>query len=301
MRRSVFRENLHRLADAHELDFDGLCKTLGFIREDKKWLRRLWRDGLDQLNSRRKEELKKLANHLGLLDSRQLWESNVAVSVSAMMQTSPAGFIQVAARTSAYFAALQHLYLRCPQEIDELLQRYDMCDTAMVAAFVAASYNINLEYQTYLDLQRLKELTEQFQSYQKMHNVERVREKLETHPAWIKMVSDLHQAMCGKSSERMLQDVSAEIERRMQAVIRQPPSIEEIATRFTRRYLIEDESEDFVRAMEIVAADPMWQSFIASKGNESNAIQFVRKHWSEAQINLIEPENFASSFKAHYF
>ena len=99
------------------------AKLSSLSDEDKKWLRRLWRDGLDQPNSRRKEQLKQLANHLGLLDSRQLWESNVAVSVSAMMQTNLAGFIQVAVRTCAYFATLQHLHLRCPQEIDELLQR----------------------------------------------------------------------------------------------------------------------------------------------------------------------------------
>jgi len=76
MDREVFRDNLRRLAAAQGLDFDGLAIKIGLIDADKKWLRRLWNDGLQAINKRRSNQLENLAAHLRLPSIDQLWQTN---------------------------------------------------------------------------------------------------------------------------------------------------------------------------------------------------------------------------------
>ena len=55
---NTFRDNLRRLAIKMECaDENALAKRLGWIREKKKWLRRLWNDGLQRPNSKTAEDL----------------------------------------------------------------------------------------------------------------------------------------------------------------------------------------------------------------------------------------------------
>ena len=302
MRKNTFQQNLHRLADAHGLDFDSLAKSLGFIREDKKWLRRLWQSGLDQPNSRRTAQLDQLAQRLGLKNSRQLWEADVSVSVSAMQEGNLNEFVQMATRACQFFADLQRLHLRCPTEINDLLAHYGFDAHRMIAHFVASSYHVDLGAEVDADFVTFERLSETHESHSpQMERTQQVLENLQRHPAWASMIDRLTRQFYGKSIDHLMPDVLAEIERRLQAVIEQPPSMEEIVQRFTAKYLEQADDDGFSIVMQIISADPMWPEFMRSKGSEKKATQFVKRKWQDAKVNLIEPNVFASSFKQHHF
>ena len=64
--KEVFRENLHRLASSNGLDCDKLAVALHWYRADKKWLQRVWKDGLARADKRSKRMLEQLAKGLAI-------------------------------------------------------------------------------------------------------------------------------------------------------------------------------------------------------------------------------------------
>lgn len=74
----TFRENLHKLAEKKSCtDENSLAERLGWIREKKKWLRRLWKEGLVRPNAKTADDLEQLAKFLGLKDTGQLWNKTL--------------------------------------------------------------------------------------------------------------------------------------------------------------------------------------------------------------------------------
>ncbi|HCS50106.1 hypothetical protein [Rubinisphaera sp.] len=80
---NIFRDNLRRLAIKMECpDENSLAKRLCWIREKKKWLRRLWNDGLQRPNAKTVDDLTKLARFFGFSDFGPLWENDVKLPIS---------------------------------------------------------------------------------------------------------------------------------------------------------------------------------------------------------------------------
>jgi len=72
----VFRDNLRRLAAVFGLDAGGLTAVLGWRREDKKWLSRVWHSGLARNDYRSSGRLYYLAKLFGL-EATDLWVPDV--------------------------------------------------------------------------------------------------------------------------------------------------------------------------------------------------------------------------------
>lgn len=191
-RRDVFRDNLHRLAHAHGLDFDGLARGLGYIRDDKKWLRRLWRDGLDQPDGRRRDELDRLAGFLGLWHHRQLWEEGIEVSPQAMKTGNREEFVRIIARTHELIRTIDALNEKFPNEMDQILFRYKpensefdrgRCERLLVAEWIADGYGIRVGDQ-------IREVKTQFDELIEDYDISlAIIEELQTHPRWEQFVA----------------------------------------------------------------------------------------------------------------
>lgn len=78
-----FQRNLHALAEKKQCyDEVMLAKRMGWVTAKKKWLRRLWREGLLRSNSKTEPDLVALANSLGLADAGQFWAEDVKLRPS---------------------------------------------------------------------------------------------------------------------------------------------------------------------------------------------------------------------------
>jgi hypothetical protein len=79
----VFRSNLKRLAMSKGIaDLDGLAAALGFDRGERRWLRRLWEDGISRPDPRRHSQMRKLLGYLGVENKEEMWRPYVEPSVS---------------------------------------------------------------------------------------------------------------------------------------------------------------------------------------------------------------------------
>lgn len=78
-----FQRNLHALAEKKQCyDEVMLAKRMGWVTAKKKWLRRLWREGLLRSNSKTEPDLLSLADSLGLADAGQFWVEDVKLRPS---------------------------------------------------------------------------------------------------------------------------------------------------------------------------------------------------------------------------
>ena len=88
--KTVFRNNLRRLAASQGLDFDGLASKLGWRGHAKKWLRRAWRDGLARPDRRSAPLLQYLSTAFGVRD-RGFWDPECCPDPNDLLRThSPA-------------------------------------------------------------------------------------------------------------------------------------------------------------------------------------------------------------------
>ncbi|MBI1347127.1 hypothetical protein GC163_12655 [bacterium] len=75
---ATFRDNLHKLAERKSCpDENSLAKRLGWVREKKKWLRRLWKSGLVRPNAKTADDLDQLSKFFDLKDTGQFWNTSL--------------------------------------------------------------------------------------------------------------------------------------------------------------------------------------------------------------------------------
>lgn len=135
MDREVFRDNLRRLAAAQGLDFDSLALSLRYSGADKKWLRRLWNDGLAAINKKRIRHLRELAQHLGLglYAEEELWSEDHGKREEIR---------RISTLTFDYIKVLEKLKENYPDEMKILMGEFPN-ERVLISEWVADYYGIN--------------------------------------------------------------------------------------------------------------------------------------------------------------
>ncbi|MEZ5945228.1 MAG: hypothetical protein R3C18_27960 [Planctomycetaceae bacterium] len=123
-RRETFKANLRRLAERQGLDFDGLAHRLGYIRDRKKWLRRMWRDGLERLDERRWQDFVSLANFLGLDHPQMFWEESPDVSPRVFRKGNQLEFVKLVDEAWDFIRTIDTLRQEFPAELRDIIQKW---------------------------------------------------------------------------------------------------------------------------------------------------------------------------------
>tara|TARA_R110002111_G_scaffold100975_1_gene156357 strand:- start:2525 stop:3529 length:1005 start_codon:yes stop_codon:yes gene_type:complete len=318
MSAEIFRENLHRLTAAQELGFEELAKGLGFKRDDKKWLRRLWRDGLQHSHPKRIRHLQRLARFLGLFSETDLWRPSVVAAPGILLVHNDAKlWLIFVERVARFLECQKFLRIRYPKEMWDIESRYQHSDYHLVAAWTAHKY---LRKPLPPDEQELLEQLEDewgdtLEYEVKKHVVDRLLLRLQQHPAWEEFVDLIHRMFGEERFEKELSiRVHSEIKQWICESFNRLPSDDEIYQRFCVRYLSglvdqPDEDRSDGRWHKIVTelrSNPEWQRYVEMSFDdlEHAAINDVRNKWFDAvnkSAGAIEPAVFIHVFKDRFF
>lgn len=240
----VFRENLQRLTSVQKLDLDGLASSLGFIRDDKKWLRRAWNDGLARPDKRAIGRLEKVAERLGLKNIDDLWNPQAAedqTNVLRSMQNDDAVWQKLVGQIIEFVDAFRLFEAAEPERAKEIGERYDSDMVKMVASWVRQSAKTDEPVRDEVASEVL-EATAAVREYRDQKPLrKRVRKLVSSCEEWTHMVAELTETLGWEG-------VEPEIERRLSEAISPPLDEYDMANRFFNTYLSDfpdgDEPED---------------------------------------------------------
>ena len=234
----IFRRNLRKLAKAYGMDFDDLAGSLKFIREEKKWLRKLWRDGLARYDKRTSRLLKQVATCLGLADEGDFWKPDLVIEPTDIFQANFSRWTEVIKRVREHVEALHTLRSHFPSEMRDIQSRYKDEDT-MFAYWVAREFP-GIEKDVFDDAEELKHLlaeTEVPRSYlQETRFRERVLKRAKETEEWPRMFDELLKRF--GEPRNLCSDTEEEIEKRLTESISRHPTEEEVFARFFEKYLL---------------------------------------------------------------
>ncbi|MCA9179423.1 MAG: hypothetical protein KDB14_33440 [Planctomycetales bacterium] len=286
----VFRENLQRLASAQGLELDGLASSLGFIRDDKKWLRRAWNDGLARPDKRAMPRLEKIVARFGLDEIDELWNPQAAedqATVLRSVQMNDAAWEQLVGQIIEYIDAFRILQSTAPERANEIEARYDSVVVKMIAAWVrpAADKEVAARDKTADEILAATSAVRDYRHDTSLRT--RVRKLLSEYEEWSAMNDELRSTL-GEEA------VEAEIERRLTEAFSRPLDEHELVERFCNSYLVrysdpeelEDEGDDRATAfLEGLTRHDHWFDLVRHKydGNESAAESAMVEKWNELQ------------------
>lgn len=309
----IFRKNLRSLARAHGMDFDDLASSLKFVREEKKWLRRIWRDGLARYDKRTSPLLRQVATCLGLLEEGDFWKPDLVVEPTDLFQANFHRWIEIIQRVKEHVEALHTLRSHFPNEMNEIESRYKDEDT-MIAYWVAREFpGIEKDcFEDAAELDRLLADTDAARSYLRDTELrDRVLKRAEETEEWPRMFDQLLKKL--DESSVWCTETNREIEDRLTEAISQHPTEEEVFARFYERYLLpfrepkaqpEEETSDEVGLLiEELRLHRNWQRHLDLKfeGMESEAVNGIAQLWTEyrsASNDMASRDAFAVFYRS---
>lgn len=300
---NVFRRNLHRLAAAHQMDFDGLASALGFIRAEKKWLRRAWETGLSRPDDRTLQFLSRLAKCLGLGAYDDLWKPDISLDPAVIASVKIDAWRRLVGIVKEYVEAMQMLRSHSPSEMREIEEKYRFDELGMIALWTLRHYRSvdpiadgndgGDEKETALRDRLIAETQSARTFVTETSFRERVRKRLEQLPEWAAMFREL----LGQTGDP--EDWCSESERildsRLTEAIARHPTEEEVCERFRSRYFaaFRSASSPTPAALEVVETiiDELrlhrhWGRHVELEfnGDEGQAVEKIRFQWSEYSI-----------------
>ncbi|QGJ70881.1 Hypothetical protein PBC10988_25800 [Planctomycetales bacterium 10988] len=231
----VFRHNLRRLATAQGLELDGLASSLGFIRDDKKWLRRAWNDGLARPDKRAMPRLEKVAERLGLNNVDDFWNPQAAENQSTVlrsMQKEDEVWQKLVGEIIKYVDAFRLFEAAEPERSKEIEARYGSDIVKIVASWVRQP-NDSEEAERDEVASEVLEATAAVREYRDQKRLrDRVRKIIRSCEEWTDMREELQ-------GELGAEGVEPEIERRLTETFSRPLDEHDMATRFYDTYLVQ--------------------------------------------------------------
>lgn len=281
----VFRDNVQRLAIAQRLDLDGLASSLGFIRDDKKWLRRAWNDGLARPDKRAMPRLQKIAARLGLGDIDDLWNTQVVDDQSTVLrsvQMNGAAWERLVAQIMEYSEAVQIFRGMKPERAREIETKYEYDQVRMIADWVRRGADgESSDIIAKGDDAEVLDATKQVREFRADSDFRsRVMAALVAKDEWKQMIVELREKLGPEHADD-------EFARRLAACFSDPLTEAEVVARFFHRHLREfaepDEDDPLIVFVNEVRDHPAWLSYVSAKfGNdEQAAIDSLADMWDD--------------------
>ncbi len=143
---TTFRTNLRRTAALKGVyDAKQLANSLGLAGEDRRWVKRLWDQGLSHANARSHALLKKLTAFLGVAGSAELWKPNLVLSTydrQALISQVEVSHVVEVIHAYRQLQAAKHLK---PIQYLRALKQYDYSEALLIADWLYAAQCLSFE------------------------------------------------------------------------------------------------------------------------------------------------------------
>ncbi|HVX15933.1 MAG TPA: hypothetical protein VHC22_32415 [Pirellulales bacterium] len=305
-RRQIFRQNLHRLAAARRLAFDDLAAALGMRGDHKKWLGRVWENGIDRPDQRTEDNLSKLCEFFQVTQE-DLWSQTFQVHYEHILPDKRAWLFWIKKIVENY-SLLQQAKLRKANLLRHVVEQYGGSEIEYLADLVADDLGQRPEhihapwaYEVLNDLRAERDFHDR--AFGKLADF--VREHASKHPNWHKFEDELKRELRtqGKDTNsdkdflRAFDDTVDLLLARMQT----PP---EICNHFVRTFLeekpdpvLEARDEDLDWILDELALHPQWSAYLR---NNDDAEHEIGENWRATKLksnSIITREEFVLTVK----
>jgi hypothetical protein len=285
--KQVFRQNLHRLAAARQLTFDDLAAALAMRADKKKWLRRVWQEGLEWPDPRTHGLLSKLCEFFRVTQE-DLWSPTFQVHHKHVEHDKEAWRFLIE-KIVDHYSLLQHLKLRKPDLVINLLKPYAFSQIDYLADLVADDLGYRLDhvdvsgtYDVYTDLRVEREINDEIFGTPS----EYVRDRAVKHPMWPEFEEERRSELReqGKTTDVDFWKAFVNLVDLLAVRILTPP---EICEQFIGKYLEKkphpapDESDEgLLEVLNELRMHPQWAEYCHDRHDAEN---LIRECWRESK------------------
>lgn len=287
--KTLFRDNLRRLAGSHDLDFDGLASMLGWRRDTKKWLRRAWDDGLARADSRSAARLQFLATAFGIRIA-DFWQPDCVPDPNDILRTHNPAFANgrclilwstCVRKILLIVKNLPKVWKDNPDDLLAIRMRYHS-EQDMIASWLAANIG---KVQLPLDEQEIlrQALDETANQYGGDLSNQLIAYLLK-HPRWEEIVDRVRPHTDKKHLMRF-------VAMRILDVILRPPTLQEAIARVEYYFGLEptDPQTHLKRILKELSKHPMWKDDYRER---------IASRWELAKLH-VTPEEFIEYCRDH--
>ena len=185
--RAVFRDNLHRLASNWDLDFDKIAKLLKWKGSDRRWLKRIWDEGLDRPDKRSEDKLAILARWLGVIPQdfwvkdcvrrHHLMHSPYRHRYLAGNEVERTEWFQIMTKLAAILRWLPFLEVHHSEDMNEALSLHRYSHQDLLATWV-------LHYVGNITIDPCEKRLLEVIEVQQKHRMESLLDEIWRHPRW---------------------------------------------------------------------------------------------------------------------
>jgi len=310
--KQVFQDNLHRLADKHGLDCNGLLAALQWRRGDKKWLQRVWKHGLERADPRTEQLLRTLALALGIA-VEEFWLPDVLPRPQRMVNRRHNPWLRSSYAFTEWSTVVDQIrkiiknlpvtWGREPERVIDVRNRY-RTESEMIAAWVSSLVGgTRLPPDEQALLKRI--LGEQSSETFGGDLANPLSESLFLHPKWEHMLRNACR-QCGEEfHEEYLQELPSSVLPRIRRVvleaISRPLTLEEAMARAEVQLGVASAStpQDEVRAViEELELHPAWDEHLRKMFDydSEKARKDISEMWQKARLHYSK-DDFVSLYR----
>lgn len=314
-RSEIFRANLHRLAAVHEFDVDDLAAALEWRQAKKKWLQRVWNDGLERADKRTERHLAALAKALGI-EAGEFWTPNVLPRarsfydpVNPWLRTKYTftEWPTVVGRIRKIIRNLPVVWSRDPARLLEVRKRY-RTEEQMIAAWVAFKLGkIPLRGQE--DEQEILKLILEEPSSQPYGGdlIHQVIQMMQQHARWkdmVRIACDQCEVEYNDSYDawdRLPDNVAADFRQLLLEVISRPLMLQEAMSRIEVYFGFATSavpSDEIHQIIEELQTHVEWDTHLRQKfaGDPDRAYETISDQWMRARL-IFSMGDFTSTYR----
>ncbi len=316
--KDVFRDNLRRLAKSYRLDCDGLAAALGWKRDDKKWLARVWANGLSRPDKRCKSRLRQLAQFLGYYDFDPMWLPDCTPHPKAFADLEisravineghdPTKWIELVAHVTRTLRSIHRVWGRYPALMERIRKSYDS-EAEMIAYWVAARYGTVTLLP--IEMQAQQFVADDWQAQQQLdlrgNLVRTLLARLRESPNWLPMLKGIYKSVGEEwkpylhydldsdepielEPDKLPEIVAHQLLIRIQEAINRPVSMDELVARF-ESYLGDDSQNEVAQEMLSIMSQlttcPEWEEHCrwCYDDEETEATARIKEDWLRAKL-----------------
>ena len=247
-----FLKNLQQLAsELGHTSHAELASALGYKENNRRWIRRIWTNGLDRPDYRRAKNLKDLANLLGV-EVDDLWKPRIEIRNTEVVR-DPRRWAEIVRAVIETYLQFQFVKSKSKDSAIHALGRYDGDEWLLVADLVAENFGADRPRLDRLIPKLKSTINKQMLEWQELVDgdladdalLNILAERYQSHE-WYKPLMDELRLKYGEETEQ-------QVRRQLRAIKLRPRMANEVIEEFKSLYLDSNtEDEGFDEAMRIV-------------------------------------------------